>query len=230
MGSKVCNKCNVEKPLSDFYKRKDSKDGYRGECKDCKNEYFKCYYENNKENVKTKNKLWRLDNHDKIIERNIEWKNNNPEKYKEIQKKYNLKNKDKIREYKNKWNKEKKKTDPSYNLRCSMNRTISDTLKNKDYSKKSKVCDILGCDFNELKTHLESMFEDWMSWDNYGNPNDGIVEVNKSWDIDHIIPLSSAETEDDILRLNHYSNLQPLCSYVNRFIKKDRKDFYSTPT
>jgi hypothetical protein len=50
---------------------------------------------------------------------------------------------------------------------------------------------------------------------------DGIYEPNKSWDIDHIIPLSSAINEYDILKLNHYSNLQPLCSYINRYIKKD---------
>jgi len=46
-------------------------------------------------------------------------------------------------------------------------------------------------------------------------------EFNYVWDIDHIIPLSSAETEDDVIRLNHYSNLQPLCSKVNRDIKMD---------
>jgi hypothetical protein len=46
------------------------------------------------------------------------------------------------------------------------------------------------------------------------NPKDGIFELNKSWDIDHIIPISSAKTKEDIIRLNHYTNLQPLCSYT----------------
>ena len=59
-----------------------------------------------------------------------------------------------------------------------------------------------------------------MNWDNYGNPKDGLVEPNKTWDIDHIIPMNNAKTEDDVYRLNHYTNLQPLCSYVNRFIKR----------
>jgi len=45
------------------------------------------------------------------------------------------------------------------------------------------------------------------------------------WDIDHIIPLSAAETEEDIIRLNHHKNLQPLCSKVNRYIKRDILDF-----
>ena len=60
-----------------------------------------------------------------------------------------------------------------------------------------------------------------MNWDNYGDPKDGILELNKTWDIDHIEPLSSAKTEEDIIRLNHYTNLQPLCSYYNRHIKKN---------
>ena len=60
-----------------------------------------------------------------------------------------------------------------------------------------------------------------MNWENKGNPKDKILEPNKTWDIDHIIPLSTAKTEEEVLKLNHYSNLQPLCSYYNRFIKKD---------
>ena len=39
--------------------------------------------------------------------------------------------------------------------------------------------------------------------------------------LDHITPSTSAITEQDIIRLNHYTNLQPLCSYVNRYIKID---------
>ena len=60
-----------------------------------------------------------------------------------------------------------------------------------------------------------------MSWDNYGNPKDGILEHNKSWDLEHIITISSAKTENDIIKLNHYTNLQPLCSYTNRYIKRN---------
>ena len=49
-----------------------------------------------------------------------------------------------------------------------------------------------------------------------------LLEVNKTWDIDHITPISSAETEDDVIKLNHFTNFQPLCSYTNRVIKRDK--------
>jgi hypothetical protein len=85
-------------------------------------------------------------------------------------------------------------------------------------SKKSKSIEILGCSFEEFKLYLESKFEPWMTWENKGLYNG---ELNYGWDIDHIIPISSATTEEEIIKLNHYTNLQPLCSKVNRDIKKD---------
>jgi len=57
-----------------------------------------------------------------------------------------------------------------------------------------------------------------MTWENRGLYNG---ELNYGWDIDHIIPIASAKTEEDIIKLNHYKNLQPLCSHINRDIKKD---------
>ena len=90
------------------------------------------------------------------------------------------------------------------------------------YSKNSKTEELLGCSFEELKEYLESKFEPWMNWDNRGLYNG---ELNYGWDIDHVIPLSSVNEEIDIIKLNHYTNLQPLCSKVNRDIKKDNLEY-----
>ena len=76
----------------------------------------------------------------------------------------------------------------------------------------------MGCSLSEFKTHLESNFEDWMCWDNYGLYNG---ELNYGWDIDHIVPSSSAKTEEESVKLNHYTNLQPLCGKINRVIKRN---------
>ncbi len=95
---------------------------------------------------------------------------------------------------------------------------IYESFKNNGYSKSSRTKTILGCTFEEFKSYLESKFENWMTWENRGLYNG---ELSYGWDIDHIIPISSAITESDVLLLNHYTNLQPLCSYTNRYIKRD---------
>ena len=96
---------------------------------------------------------------------------------------------------------------------------IGDSLRSDGYLKESKTESILGCSFEYFKLYLESKFENWMTWDNYGLFNG---ELKYGWDIDHIKPLSSAETKEDIIKLNHYTNLQPLCSYTNRYIKMNK--------
>jgi hypothetical protein len=96
---------------------------------------------------------------------------------------------------------------------------VRSSLRLLGYSKKSKTEEILGCSYEDFILYLESKFESWMTWENRGLYNG---DFNYGWDIDHIIPLSSAETEEDIIRLNHYTNLQPLCSKVNRYIKRDK--------
>ena len=103
-----------------------------------------------------------------------------------------------------------------------MRSSIRQSFIRKGLQKLSKTEIILGCSFVEFKQYIESLFEDWMNWNNQGNPKDGVYEINKTWDVDHIIPLSTGVDEKDIIRLNHYTNLQPLCSYTNRFIKSNR--------
>ena len=61
-----------------------------------------------------------------------------------------------------------------------------------------------------------------MNWGNKGLYNG---KLNYGWDIDHRIPLSLAKTEEDVIRLNHYTNLQPLCSKINRDIKRNSINF-----
>lgn len=88
---------------------------------------------------------------------------------------------------------------------------------NKNY----KTEKILGCSFADFKIYLENKFEPWMNWDNYGKY---IPNGPKTWSIDHIIAISLAETQEEIITLNHYSNLRPLCSKKN--IDKSNKLTY----
>jgi hypothetical protein len=78
-------------------------------------------------------------------------------------------------------------------------------------SKKNKTFDIVGCSPEFLKQHLEKQFTKGMSWELLG----------QHIHIDHIIPLSSAKTEDELYKLCHYENLQPLWAEDN--LKKSNK-------
>jgi hypothetical protein len=184
------------------------------------------WYQNNKEKVIEKAKEYYQENKDKIKEKaknnSKEWKANNRDKVLAQKKRYREKNKDKIKAYSKSYNKSyhknKKSTDLLYSLKCKISKIILKSLQKQGYTKRSRSYEILGCYWEEFKLHLESKFEPWMSWENRGLFNG---EKNYGWDIDHIIPLSSATSEEDIIKLNHYTNLQPLCGVVNRFEKKD---------
>lgn len=188
------------------------------------------YKELNKEKVKASNKEYKERNKDKITEYNESNKEmiyESRKKYRELNKEriakskkdYYEENKDRIKTYYNEYKKERKKLDPLYALTENIRSSIRNSLIFKS-SKKEKTEKILGCSFEELKLHLESKFEPWMNWDNRGKYKTG--HINYGWDIDHIIPLSSATNDEEILKLNHYTNLQPLCSYVNRYQKKNK--------
>jgi hypothetical protein len=142
----------------------------------------------------------------------------NKEYLSDYKKKYKKDNKDII----NEWHRRRWDEDSLYRLTFSIRNSIRESIVNNGYSKKLKTYDILGCSFEEFLLHIESKFEDWMTWSNKGLYNG---DFNYGWDIDHIIPISSAKTEDDIIKLNHYTNLQPLCSKINRDIKKNKIDY-----
>jgi hypothetical protein len=130
-------------------------------------------------------------------------------------KEYSKKNRTNINEYR----KQKFKNDKLFKMSCTLRSCVNVNLKkNNGYIKKNTNSELLDCSFVFLKSYLESKFESWMDWENHGLYNG---ELNYGWDIDHIIPLSSAKNEEELLKLFHYTNLQPLCSKINRYVKKD---------
>ncbi len=141
----------------------------------------------------------------------------NKEKRLKYNKEYGKINKEKIRNYQ----KNKLENNPLFKLKTNIKNLVGDSIRKRGFKKFSRTELILGCSYEEFKNHIESKFESWMNWNNHGNPKDGILELSKTWDIDHKIPLSSAKNEEELLKLNHYTNLQPLCSYTNRYIKRN---------
>ena len=207
---------NKIKDTDEYKEKKRIRDKkYRDKNKECRKEYQKKYREENKEKIKISDK-----EHYNKVKDTFEFK----EKRKEYQKKYYENNKEKKKKYSTEHKKDRNireskryKRDPIYRLSRLIMKTIKKNFKN--IHKNSKTLDILGCTFGEFKEYIEFKFESWMTWENHGLYNG---ELNYGWDIDHIIPMSSAKTEEDVIKLNHYSNLQPLCSKINRDIKKDK--------
>lgn len=242
---KICKKCSIEKELDQFYNSKNYKDKKESCCKECKlkissENYYKKpeirknYIENNKEKIKQDLKDYfiknpeyiknsYLKNKDRNLKYNKEYYYNNLEYFsKEERKLYKREWSKNNRDIINNWTRNEYKTNPLFKLSNLIRSSISGSLKKRNYNKFLKTKDILGCTFEEFKLHLESKFEPWMTWENHGKYNG---ESNFGWDIDHIIPLSSAKTEEDIYKLNHFSNLQPLCSKINRYEKKNKLDY-----
>lgn len=182
-------------------------------------EASKNYVKNNKEKKRKYDFEYRKNNKAKITKYKIKWAKDNPDKRKKITKKYYDNNKEKVKECSKKIKRNKWATDLLYRLTTTIRNGVNQAFKRQGYNKKSKTANIIGCSFIELKSYLENKFEPWMNWDNRGLYNG---QPNYGWDVDHIIPLSSAKTEANLIKLLHYSNLQPLCSYVNRNVKKHR--------
>lgn len=181
--------------------------------------YQKKWREANKEKRKKDHKIWCEANKDDQLKKRKEYYETNKLKIKEKVNEYQKTNKDKINKTKSLYRKNRRKTDTLYKLTHNIRSLIQISFKSKNIKKNNKTIDILGCSYEEFKIYIESQFESWMNWENKGLYNG---ELNYGWDIDHRVPLSSALTEEDVIILNHYTNLQPLCSKVNRDIKRNK--------
>lgn len=243
---KICIQCKEVKDISLFYIDKRIKGGFRNKCKKCTCENNKIWVNANQEKNRKSINEWRRKNPHynknyqkingkKIYKNRKDYLNEYNKKYvveNDYHKKYYVNNKDILLNKKKEWIKEnpdyhinynreyrrEKRKDVLYRIKESVSNMIRYSFRSIRIIKNRKSIDILGCDILEFRTYLESKFESWMTWENYGKYNG---ELNFGWDIDHIIPTSCAKNEEDIIRLNHYTNLQPLCSYVNRHIKRD---------
>lgn len=109
-------------------------------------------------------------------------------------------NKGRIMEYVNR----RSTQEPMYRLSRSIRTLLNQAFKIKNVTKARKTVDILGCDITTFKTHIESQFLPDMGWHN-----------RSAWHIDHIMPLAGAHTEEELYKLNHYTNLRPLWAKDN---------------
>jgi hypothetical protein len=133
----------------------------------------------------------------------------NKQFYRDKAKKWRTKNLQKIREQSRLYAQKQRQINPLVKIKENLRTRLNKFIKKKNKSKNLQT--ILGCSYDDLRIHLEKKFYSIITWDNYGS----------IWCIDHIIPLASAKNQEEIEKLNHYTNLQPLLIEDN--LRKGKK-------
>ena len=215
-----CNECN----------RKQKKQYYEDN-KEILIEKQRQYYEENKEIILEKQKQKYEDNREVILERNKNYSEIHKEEIKEYQQNYYEENKEKIKKqmkeyrkknkevikkqkkeysikYKNKRNenrKKRKQQNKIFKLSEIIRSLIKKSFIRHGFFKNTKTAKILGCTFEEFKEYLfknaKIRYIDFKEED--------FLEKNK-YNIHHKIFLKFAKTEEELIQLNHYTNLELL--------------------
>lgn len=195
---KFCPRCSRSLPVEMFSPGKSRTDGRRGLCRECNNAANREYRERHPEAAA------RSSNN---------WSRRNPERVRAKAERWNKKNPGKLSRLAAAWARRKRSECPVFRLKTRTRNCIVRAFSRKGYRKNSSTYRILGCDWETLKDHIEKQFAKGMTWENMGE-----------WHIDHIVPLAEASNEEDVIRLNHFTNLRPLWAKEN--LKKGRNRLF----
>lgn len=190
------------------------------------------YYKTHKEQINKSNKKYRISNKEKVAETKRQYKKRNWELWKIYHAEYYLQHKDELREKQRKYRMQNKESINEHQ-RCyraanknkinayTRNRILSDKefyilLKTRyilyyavKFKKDSEALkNLIGCNLQTLRNHLEKTFKDGMSWDNYGK---------NGWVIDHVIPCACFDIADEEQKKScfFYKNLQAIWAKTN---------------
>lgn len=235
---KPCNKCQIEKPLTEFHRNKSSLDGFTHICKDCAIAKSRAWYAANKEKAAATTKAYREENKEICVARAQTWAEENREKSRAIKAAWKKRNPDVVRRHAREaarrdpekqaarklayraenrhveraYLRKRRAENPLQKLHDSMGNRFRDVLRSNKGGRSWKH--LAGYDVHQLKARLESLFLEGMTWENYGE-----------WHIDHIRPVASFDFSVDLIQTVRacwaLSNLQPLWALDN--IKKGKK-------
>jgi len=197
MSSQIkCSQCKKEKSNDQFEINKRTGQLLKS-CNRCR-EKNKEYQQQNKDILAKRKKEYRDKNKDKIAKKSKEYRENNK----------CIHNKRKHRCVlcspcpHNKVKERCIECSPHNVIRRYQSKRIRDALKAK---KTKKSIDYLGCGIDNFKEHIESTFQEGMTWDNYGD-----------WHIDHITPIAYGNpTLEQVKERLHYTNTQALWAEDN---------------
>jgi 5-methylcytosine-specific restriction endonuclease McrA len=202
----------------------------RTNCCECEQKRKAMYYRKNRKNILLRVKKYNIQN----IHKRRKYLNDNAHYLKRQKKIYHDLHKDEEKAYRVKFyrkhrkrlirlqvlaRKRKYKNDIVFRLRHLVSCAIGKAIKKNGKSFINRI----GYSVAELKIHLESRFEPWMNWNNYGTYNafqwDDSNVKTWTWQIDHIIPQSSlpytSMTDDNFKKCWALRNLRPYSSKQN---------------
>lgn len=185
--------------------------------------YKQKYEVENKNNILEKKREYYLKNKNVIIKKTKDNYKKNKKKYKKYYSDYYNKNKNKIKKRNKEYINKRIKKDAVFKLRKSVSLLIRLALQKEGALKKTSCIKKLPYTIQELKNHLESQFEPWMNWDNWGIYDKESWDDDDSstwtWQIDHIIPQSKLPYDSmdhpNFKKCWALSNLRPLKSKEN---------------
>ena len=134
----------MDKPLDQYYKHKQTKDGLRGSCKICQSKAQKERRDKNRDAINA----WNREYYRKRMA--------TEEGRKRMRKKWNRNTSERHRK--------RSKSDPEYVMKRRLRCRIRNALNGR--SKSASTAELTGCTWDFLMKHIESQFFDGMSWEN----------------------------------------------------------------
>lgn len=168
------------------YKTKDFNWGYLWEKEKANKKQLAKYHSMSDEEKKNRNA--RISNRDK-------------EKRKESLRRWKLNNLERVRQLARESQK-KMRRDPIKRIAINMRSRFKEIMNSVRVKPTQGKWKLIGCSATQLRLHLESMFTNKMTWDNYGS----------YWHVDHILPCASFDHSDprQVAQCWHWTNLRPL--------------------
>jgi hypothetical protein len=108
-------------------------------------------------------------------------------------------------------------SDPLYAMKCRLRARMHKLLKSRGMNKDTLTVSAIGCNWSTLVSHIERQFTKGMSWEN-----------RDKWHLDHIVPLGTADTKEELLRRCNYMNIRPMWANENMSKGSKTEEFLLT--
>lgn len=197
---KKCSRCKKNKSLATFCKSKTGKYGRHCYCRECLKEYHREHRTKYPEKHQQWQDAW---NHSEPGKRAC---NRYDATHREQRRAYHKRHQAEARGRISAYRLNKLHTDPEYYFKQRIRQCIRDSVGRLGLKKSKRTENIVGLSFSDFKKYLLE------TWEN----NYGYTWAGEPYHIDHIIPLATAKTENDVIKLCHYTNLQMLTPEDNR--------------